>query len=152
MQFSGEIGAVSLGVTKKPRHWYDLTFMYGFTPRSVSHTASIETFAFKQDFFFLKADLDGLTTRLYTSLNIFHVTGLKHQTNKFRDTPTGYYPINSVRGLLALGVQTSLPQRPHNSYFFEIGMNDIWIVNCLNNESLNPQDYLSMAIGINYIF
>lgn len=152
IQFAGEIGTASLGVTQKIKPWYDLTFMFGLAPRTTSHTKSIETYALKQDFFWGKANFDGLHTRLYTSLNIYHVTGIKHQTSKFRNTPEGYYPINSVRALLALGINLSLPERPQNSYFFEMGMNDLWIVNCINNKSLNPSDYVSMAIGINYNF
>jgi len=152
MQFAGEIGAYSMGVTKKIKSWYELSFLFGVTPRSVSKTKSIETFSFKQDFFFLTKDLDGLTTRLYTGVNIFHTTGLKHQASKFRDTPSGYYPINSIRGLLALGLQVSLPERPQNSYFFEMGMNDIWIVNSFINKSIKPSDYISMALGFNFNF
>lgn len=141
-----------MGVTKKPKEWYDLTIMYGVTPREVSHTKMIESFGLKQDFFFYNKNIDQLITRLYMSLNLYHTTGLKLKAEKFRDAPNRYYPINSIRGLLSLGVQLTQEKRKRNSYFFEMGMNDLWIINYWNNKTLKAEDYISMAFGINYNF
>lgn len=90
--------------------------------------------------------------RLYFGFNIFHVLGLQYESSKFRDAPEGYYPIGSIRGLLYLGISVATDKNEKRSFYFESGMNDIWIENTLSNSTVNPTEHISLAIGLKQKF
>lgn len=141
IQFAGEVGFLSLGLGRDFER-YSIDVMYGQVPPEVSGDHTIETVTLRQSYDFFQAE----RLSFHGGLNIFHVLGLEYQTTKFRDTPKSYYPIGSIRGLVNLGL--SLKLRGQQSFYFEMGLNDIWITNWLTNSSVvNPQDHVSLGLG-----
>lgn len=145
-QLAGEVGFVSLGLGKDFKK-YSIAGMYGVVPAEVAGDHSIETVTMRQTYTFFQ----GNRLSFHGGLNIFHVLGLSYQTTKFRDSPKAYYPIGSIRGLLNLGL--TLRMRKERSFYFESGMNDIWITNWITNSSVvDPVDHLSLALGFKQSF
>lgn len=121
--------------------------MYGIVPPELSGTDSIETVTLRQTFRLW----DWNRLSFYGGLNIFHVLGLQYQSTKFRDTPEGYYSIGSIRGLLNLGLSVGMNR--NWNFYFEAGMNDIWITNFVTNSDLvNPTDHVSLGLGLKKSF
>lgn len=143
LQFSGEIGLISVGLEKKMSR-YSLGGLYGIVPSEVSGGRVIETVTFRQTYRFYEwSRFDA-----YCGLNLFHILGLQYQSTNFRDAPQGYYPIGNVRGLFNLGTNLFFKKEEKNSFYFEAGINDIWIVNYLSNSrEVNPRDHVSMGMG-----
>jgi hypothetical protein len=148
IQFAGEIGFASVGLGKTYNR-YSLTGMYGIVPHELSGGGVIETIAVRQTY--LLTEWNRLS--FYGGLNVFHVLGLTYQSEKFKESPKGYYPIGSIRGLLNLGISLNLEKDGSKSFYFESGLNDLWITNSIvNNRSINPLDHASLAIGLKQRF
>lgn len=145
-QYAGEIGLLSVGLGKDFER-YSLSGLYGLVPPDLSGADSIETVAIRQTYRFW----DWQRFTFYGGLNIFHVLGLQYQSTKFRDAPEGYYSIGSIRALLNLGAGVQL--RENWNFYFEAGMNDIWITNFVSNSDVvNPTDHVSLALGLKKTF
>lgn len=145
-QYAGEIGLLSVGLGKDFER-YSLSGLYGLVPPDLSGADSIETVAIRQTYRFW----DWQRFTFYGGLNIFHVLGLQYQSTKFRDAPEGYYSIGSIRALLNLGAGVQL--RESWNFYFEAGMNDIWITNFVSNSDVvNPTDHVSLALGLKKTF
>lgn len=141
-QYAGEIGFISLGLGRDFKR-YSLSALYGLVPPDLSGTDAIETVTLRQTY----RIWDWRRLSFYGGLNVFHVLGLQYQSTKFRDAPEGYYSIGSIRGLLYLG--SSVTVRNDWNFYFEAGMNDIWITNFVTNtDRINPSDHVSLALGL----
>lgn len=141
-QYAGEIGLISLGLGRDFER-YSISGMYGFVPPDLSGADSIETVAIRQTYRFW----DWRRLSFYGGMNIFHVLGLQYQATKFRDAPEGYYSIGSIRALINLGVSAEV--RNKWGFYFEAGMNDIWIQNFVaNTDVVNPSDHVSLGLGL----
>lgn len=141
-QYAGEIGLFSLGLGRDFER-YSISGQYGIVPPDLSGADALETVALRQTYRFW----DWQRLSFYGGLTIFHVLGLQYQSSKFRDAPEGYYSIGSIRGLINLGLGAEI--RNKWSFYFEGGMNDIWITNFVSNTDLvNPTDHVSLALGV----
>ncbi|MBA2405095.1 MAG: hypothetical protein H0V66_10025 [Bdellovibrionales bacterium] len=148
LQFAGEIGLMSVGLEKNFNR-YSLGGLYGVVPAEVAGGPLIETFTLRQTYQF------GHWKRFdfYSGLNIFHVLGLDYQTSKFKDAPQGYYPIGSIRAILNLGLNIAITKNEERSFYFEAGMNDLWITNSIaSSEEVNPTDFFSLGMGFKHRF
>lgn len=146
IQVSGEIGLVSLGLEKNFSR-YSLGGLYGWVPAEISGGPMIETVTIRQTYRFW----DWQKLDFYGGLNIFHVLGLDYQTEDFKDAPKRYYPIGSFRALLNLGIAVRM--QPQNTFYFEAGMNDIWIENFVaNTDEVNPSNHVSLGMGFKHSF
>lgn len=153
LQHAGEIGFVSLGINKIVSEKYQLSFLYGYVPSAYSEKP-IETISLKQDYFFYDGNLSSLNYdyQVYLGVNIYHVIGLRYQSSQAKEAPFNYYQMASIRALLYLGLETGENGMP-SRYYFEMGMNDIWLVNYVtNHDALEANDYLSLALGYKYLF
>ncbi len=147
-QFAGEIGAVSLGLGKDFKR-YSLSGMYGLVPPEMSQGPLIETVALRQTYMFYSWD----KIDFYGGLNAFHVLSLQYQSTKFRDAPSDYYSIGSIRALLYGGVAIHMRPQTMRSFYFEAGLNDIWITNWISNsDSIDPSNHVSLAVGFKQRF
>lgn len=148
LQFAGEIGLVSVGLEKNFKR-YSIGGLYGTVPAEVSGGPVIETFALRQTYQF------GFWKRLdfYGGLNLFHVLGINYQTSKFRDAPKNYYSNASIRALLNLGIAVAMDLQESRSFYFEAGINDLWLANYVANASeINPLDQVSLGMGFKHKF
>lgn len=147
-QFAGEIGLLSLGLGKGFRK-YSISGLYGIVPEEYSDGPLIETVTLRQTYLFY----DWKRIDFYGGLNIYHVLSLQYQSEKFRDAPSEYYPNGSVRALFYGGMAINMNPTRGRSFYFEAGMNDIWIVNWVSNtESVNPFEHGSLAMGFKQSF
>ncbi len=150
-QFAGEIGLVSAGLGKDFSR-YSISGLYGIVPPEHSEGANgplIETITLRQAYRFY----EWKRMDFHLGLNVFHVLSLRYESVKFKDSPRGYYPIGSVRGLLNLGISLNLNKTNTRAFYFEGGLNDLWIVNWMNNyNTVNPSDQVSIAAGYKYHF
>lgn len=147
-QFAGEIGLFSLGLGKEFKR-YSVGGMYGVVPSELSGGPLIETVALRQTYEFYH------WKKLYFHLgvNLFHVLGVKYQTNNYGNTPKNYYPNASLRGLLNLGLSANLDKKEKSLFYFETGLNDLAIVDFLNNsEVLRLDEEFSLALGLKQRF
>lgn len=151
LQYAGETGFLSLGINKLITENYQLSFLYGYTPNTFSEKV-IETIALKQDYFFSHNHYRKYHYDFYTGLNIYHVIGIRYQSSRAGESPDNYYPIASIKGLFYLGLEAYEREMP-SRYYFEMGMNDTWILNYIqNSDVLDARDYVSLAIGYKYLF
>jgi hypothetical protein len=149
LQYAGQIGFLSAGVGKKLGHRYSIGFMYGYVPHAMAGGPGIETFTFRQNF----GLLDFGRHQLYLGLNIFHVAGIRYATSQYGEAPRNYYAIGSWRGLLYLGIDTTIIKASGISFYVESGLNDIWIENSLANfPEVNPLEHLTLALGFKKTF
>jgi hypothetical protein len=147
-QFAGEIGLLSAGLGREFSR-YSLGGMYGIVPPEMSGGVQVETVTIRQTYRFY----DWKRFHFHGGLNIFHVLGLQYQTSKYGEAPRSYYPIGSIRGLLNLGTSFMLDRAGKSSFYFESGMNDIWLVNWLSNgDEVNPFRHLSLGLGVKQRF
>ena len=147
-QFAGEIGLISVGAGREFGR-YSLGLMYGIVPTEISLGRQLETVTFRQTYRLF----DWSRFSFHTGLNIYHVLGLEYETHKYGEAPRRYYPIGSVRGILSFGASFFLDKARRDSFYFETGMNDMWIMNWLSNfGEINPADHLSMGIGFKIKF
>jgi hypothetical protein len=146
IQLSGEIGLLSLGLEKNFSR-YSIGGLYGLVPGEISGGPVIETVTLRQTYRFW----DWKRLGFYGGLNIFHVLGLNYHTEDFRDAPRNYYAIGNLRALLNLGLQVQI--KPEKSFYFEAGMNDLWIENYVSNSNaVNPSKHVSLAMGFKHSF
>lgn len=151
VQYAGEIGILSFGLGRTITKNYSFDILYGYVPESEAGK-EIETYSFKNDYKFFRYEKHPYLMSIYMGVNVYHVIGLRYQTSRFASYPRNYYRISSIRTLLYLGVELET-QSNRNSFFFESGMNDIWIINYYNNQNvLDPKDYISLATGWNHTF
>ncbi len=144
----GEVGLVSVGAERNFSR-YSLGGLYGIVPSEYSEGPVIETVTLRQTYRFY--DWERIST--YIGLNIYHVLGLDYQSDKFRDAPESYYQIGGLRALVNLGMEVQVGARELGSFYTEAGMNDLWIVNSLSNQdSVNPFDHISLALGFKHDF
>ncbi len=150
LQYAGEIGLVSIGMGKQVTPSYSFDFFYGYVPESMDNN-EIETFAFKNYYDVTSFGAFTKEINFYGGINLYHVIGLKYQTSRLSSYPRSYYRMASIRALLFLGL--NMNHRKNTKFYFESGVNDIWLINYANNaESLNISDYISHAFGWTYIF
>lgn len=151
VQFAGEIGLASVGagVDISKTHTFDL--FYGIVPHSIGGDF-IETYSIKNEHHYPYFDFSkNLNFAPYFGLNIFHVIGLKYQTSRLNNYPRNYYRTSSIRLLPYLGVEYKYDMKKSENYYFEMGINDIWLINLYNNhEVLDYKDYISLALGYTY--
>lgn len=142
-QYAGEVGLASFGLGKEFSR-YTISGLYGYVPASFSGTDGIETVAVRQTYnFYSWRKLD-----FHVGLNIYHVLGISYESSNYGEAPEGYYPIGSIRGLLNLGFSYLIDKQEKNIFYFESGMNDIWITNWISNrETVNAIDHVSLAVG-----
>lgn len=151
VQYAGEIGLLAFGVGKNITPRYSLQFFYGYVPNTIAGK-EIETYSFKNNYIFKNTSIHPFDINFYGGMNIYHVIGLRYQTSRFASYPRNYYRTSSVRALLYLGLDVKLKGK-NNQYYFETGINDIWLINYYNNpETIKPQDYVSLAFGWNKLF
>lgn len=144
VQVAGEVGFLSAGLGKQVTPRYSLGLMYGVVPPELSDAQAIETVTLRQTYRFY--DWDRLD--LYAGFNLFHVLGLRHEASKFSDVPSGYYPINGFRGLINLGSSVAIDRQRQTRFYFEAGINDLWLVNfATNTKTIAPSDYVSLCFG-----
>ena len=151
-QHAGEIGTIAFGVGKKFTCIYSLEAFYGRVPKGFGGI-EINTFAIKNNFNLYRFIVKEIPIDLYTGINLYHVTGRRYKSSTRSEFPDGYYRIGSLRGLLYLGQSISFGKKHKHSAYLESGLNDIVIVNFINNsDTINPIEYVSMAIGYSYRF
>lgn len=144
LQVAGEVGVLSAGLGKNITPRYSLGVMYGIVPKEFSQTDMIETVTLRQTYRFYDWD----RMEFYGGLNIYHVLGLRYETSKFREAPNSYYPINGFRGLFNLGTSIAIDQKRETRFYFEGGINDLWLVNiATNSETVSFVDHASLALG-----
>lgn len=148
LQYAGEIGLASLGVGKEFSR-YSIAGLYGIVPSEMSGGPLIETVTVRQTYSFY----DWKRMTFYGGLNIFHVLGISYESSEYGDAPKSYYPIGSIRGLVNLGFALTTNVKETRQFYFEAGLNDIWIVNWLsNNNVVNPGEHVSLGLGIKQRF
>jgi hypothetical protein len=145
-QYAGEIGLLALGLGKDHGR-YSISGLYGVVPAAMAGGMLIETITLRQTYSFYEWD----RLALYGGLNVFHVLGLHYEVSRYGDPPSTYYPIGSIRGLLNLGISFQIKHKTF--FYFEAGLNDIWIANWVANTNVvNPTDHVSMGMGLKYNF
>lgn len=149
MQYAGEIGKYSIGYGKDFTDFYRLSFHYGYVPGNELQN-KIETYTVKNNFRLFNYDYKKVMYSLYTGVALYHVPGDKYKTQEHSDTPDNYYRQSSIRGLLYLGHEFSY--NVTNSIYLESGVNDVWIINSANNDSVDIEDHVSLGIGFNHRF
>ncbi len=147
-QYAGEIGKYSLGTEKHFTDYYSLSFHYGIVPENEIQD-KIETYTLKNTFRLFRYNHKELDYRFYSGLGLFHVPGSKYETQNLDEAPNNYYRQSSIRGLLYIGHEVTLKK---TSIYLESGINDIWLINSVNNDSVDWQDHVSLGIGLKYKF
>lgn len=149
LQFAGELGLLSYGLGKQINPKYNIDFIYGYVPQEIGGH-EIETYAFKNQYIFTFLEYKKIIFMPYMGGALYHVVGLKYQTNRSASYPRNYYRFASLRVLLYLGIEVVKFDSKHSGYF-EAGMNDIWIINYMNNNKMiDPKDYVSLALGYKF--
>lgn len=143
VQYAGEIGKYSAGITSRPFEFFMLGIHYGVVPKTET-LKKIETWALKSYFPLVKLDvLEGIEP--YIGLVAYHVVGRKYETDNHPATPKGYYRQSSYRGLLNVGTLVKITERV--KFYGEGGVNDIAIIDSYNNKNVSIYDEVSLAIG-----
>lgn len=150
MQYAGDIGFVALGFGFEYDRFISLDLLYGVVPEIVNDE-KIETIALKNHYNLFEFTLDGNNLAPYLGLGLFHTLGKKYKTSMDSKYPHNYYREASIRWILFAGLEYTLLSPTKNSFYYEIGINDIWVMNYLkNSEVINLRDYCTLAIGWNY--
>ena len=147
LQYAGEIGRYSAGFGHQFNNYYSISGHYGFVP-SKEHQNKIETYTLKNNLHFWDYSIKGLDLDFYTGASLFHVPGNKYKTQSLAGTEDNYYRQSSIRSQVYVG--NSLRYRNNMSFYWESGINDIWIINSANNDSIDPKNHISLALGFNY--
>lgn len=153
VQHAGEIGEVALGVGKRFGPVYSLEYLHGTVTEATGGTR-ITTLALKNNFDFYPFEYKDFYLDFYAGVMIFHVTGLRYQTRRVRQYPASYYSMGSLRGQLYLGAKGRWRRASPHQFYYEAGLNDVWLVKKLRNgsDAVNPFDYVALALGYNYLF
>tara|TARA_B100001971_G_scaffold215193_1_gene260047 strand:- start:136113 stop:136637 length:525 start_codon:yes stop_codon:yes gene_type:complete len=149
VQYAGEIGKYSFGIGDDYNKTYHYSFHYGYVP-SNSLQNKIETYTMKNNFNLFRYNYKNWDYRFYTGIAAFHVPGNKYKTHEISDAPDNYYRQSSIRGLFYFG--HNIRFKDEHSIFLESGINDYWIVNAYNNNSVDFTDHVSLGIGYNLKF
>lgn len=146
-QYAGDIGKYSAGYGHRFNKYYTLSGHYGFVP-SNKRQNKIETYTVKNTLDLYEIGYKNLSFRFYTGAALFHVPGNKYKTQSLSTTEANYYRQSSIRGQLYIGNNVSYGNQV--SFYWESGINDIWIINSSNNDSIDPKNHISLALGFNY--
>ena len=149
LQYAGDIGKFSLGYGKDLTDYYRISFHYGYVPANELQN-KIETYTIKNNFSLWSYDYQQYQYTFYTGAALFHVPGNKYKTHEYSSTPDNYYRQSSIRGLVYIGHEMAYNKT--NSIYLESGINDVWLINAANNDSVDIQDHVSLALGYNYRF
>lgn len=149
-QYAGEIGYISVGGGAKFKDYISVDVLYGVVPDSMN-TEKIETIAIKNHYDLTKFELNHTRINPYLGLSVFHVLGKKYKTSQDEKYPNNYYPEASVRGYFFWGLELEPSFSGKNSFYYEMGINDIWLVNYYNNSDvIDIRDHISLGLGWNY--
>ena len=148
-QYAGDIGKYSIGFGQEFSSWYSYSFHYGIVPPN-SFQNKIETFTLKNNFHIYEYDYSDFEYKLFMGLGIFHVPGRKYETNNISGPKSDYYRQSSYRAIAYLSHEIVYKQK--YSMYLESGVNDIWLTNSYNNDSIKLEDHVSLGLGIRYWF
>jgi hypothetical protein len=152
IQHAGEIGYYAFGIGKNVSTKYRFELFHGVVPKHEGGIR-IETMAMKHIYRLSRFDSYNILLGLYVGLNIYKVKGARYEPSKDNAYPKGYYRIGSIRALFFLGSNISLRKIENHKFYFESGMNDIVLQSYfLNSETVNPLEYVSLAVGYKYHF
>jgi hypothetical protein len=146
-QYAGDIGKYSAGLGNRVNDWYSLSLHYGVVPKTDIQD-KIETWAFKNNLHVFDYEYKSFALDFYLGINIYHIPGRKYQTDDITGADNGYYRQSSTRAMVYIG--NGIKYEKHMEFYWESGLNDIWIINSTNNDSIDPKDHISLAIGLNY--
>lgn len=149
LQYAGDIGKYSAGIGKSLTKNYRVSFHYGIVPPSPVQN-KIETYTFKNSYSLFSYEYQELKYEFYIGAALYHVPGDKYKTQEIGSIPNNYYRQSSVRAQLYVGHEFRLEKA--NSIYLESGVNDIWIINSINNDSIALKDHVSLGLGFNYRF
>lgn len=149
IQYAGDIGKYSIGASKNINNYYSISLHYGYVP-STAIQDKIETYTLKNNFNLARYNYQNFMYKLYTGLSLYHTPGNKYKTNEIAGAPNEYYRQSSIRGQIYIGHEFELYST--NAFYVESGINDIWLINSANNESVDYKDHLSLGIGYKYTF
>ena len=145
IQYAGDIGFLSIGIGKDVTSRYSFDFFYGYVPTEIGGS-EIQTYTLKNNYSLIKNSIATYKYDIYSGLSLYHVIGLRYQTSRFANFPRNYYRLSSIRAQVYLG--GNLEYNKRNSFYFEAGVNDIWLINYINNkDTLNLNDYIALALG-----
>jgi hypothetical protein len=148
-QYAGDIGKYSLGYGKQVNKIYSFSLHYGLAPANDIQN-KIETYTFKNNLNLFSTQGKLFQYSLYTGLGLFHIPGNKYKTHEQDGVSDNYYRQSSIRGLAYIGHELQYGKKA--SIYLESGMNDIWIINSINNDSIDYRDHVSLGIGFKYKF
>ena len=149
MQYAGDIGKYSAGVGRQLNKYYSFSLHYGVVPKTEIQS-KIETYALKNNLHLYQIEYKRFLLDLYTGVTLYHAPGDKYKTQELSGIDNGYYRQSSIRGMLFLG--NELSYRNKVSFYTESGINDIWIINSTNNDSIDYKDHVSLGMGFKYRF
>lgn len=154
LQYAGEIGFLSAGITKDIARWYHISFLYGYVPQNVSEK-SVQTISLKQDFDFLRFEVFQRLNTFYIGVNLYKPLDDRYDARKKVDHPavsSNYYAKPQQPILVYWGYKLHNP-RKKSSLFFEAGINETWLPHYFKKERpLKANNYASLALGLNYHF
>lgn len=149
LQYAGDIGKYSAGIGKSLTKNYRISLHYGFVPPNQIQN-KIETYTFKNSYSLFFYNYQKIDYILYTGVALYHVPGDKYKTQEISSIPDNYYRQSSIRAQLYIGHEFRLEET--NSIYLESGVNDIWIINSINNDSIDLKDHVSLGLGYKYRF
>lgn len=154
LQYAGEIGFLSAGITKDITRWYHVSFLYGYVPQNIS-VKSVQTIALKQDFDIFRFEALNRQNTFYLGLNIYKAIDDRYDARKKVEHPSvsdNYYAKAQQPFLIYWGYKLKNP-RKKSSVFFEAGINENWLPHYFKKEKpINANNYVSLALGLNYHF
>lgn len=148
-QYAGEIGKYSVGFEREITSIYSISAHYGVVPPD-NLNRKIETYTVKNNLKILNLKFKKIDYKFYFGLGLFHVPGNKYKTHEIEGVEDNYYRQSSLRGLIYLGHEVKLDQRA--AIYLESGINDIWIINSINNDTIDYKNYVSLGIGFKHRF
>jgi hypothetical protein len=148
-QYAGDIGKYSLGAGKQVNEYYSLSLHYGFTPANGIQD-KIETYTFKNNLHLYEYEYKNVEYSLYTGLSVYYFPSDKYKTNDISGPASDYYRQSQVRSQIYIGHQLTINRK--HAIYIESGINDIWIINSYNNESVDYKDHIVMGLGYKYTF
>lgn len=157
LQYAGSIGIVSIGGgwNYYRNHW-ETDFLFGIVPRNSDKHAMV-TFTLKQNYIPFNIRLSNKFSFEPLTCGVFVNTLLDRDFwNVAPDKyPKGYYwfstrmRIHAFAGeRITLNLNREKSWHKSISFFYELSTCDIYFLNAINNSTLKPKDYLSLAFGI----
>jgi len=148
-QHAGDIGKYSIGSGKQINKYYSLSFHYGFVPANEIQS-KIETYTVKNNLHVFGYDYKNHEYSLYTGISVYYFPNDKYQTSGVSEAPDDYYRQSQVRGQIYIGNRLTFNQK--HSIYTESGINDLWVINSSNNDSIDYKDHVVLGIGYTYTF